>query len=490
MGRLFAACCLLIALLAGVADACTIISGRAPGGDVWTGNNEDYAFDFDTYLNVLPRERGLLGVIAFTYTLPYDRPHAFVQGGLNERGLFLDLNALPGIPTSEYRDWDRKKDFPGEDPAFVKHMLRTCATVPEVLALFETYRLPSLLGGQLHVADRLGNLAIVNADGVCLTQTGPQISTNFNVCTQRSSPWALTCWRFPIAERMLAARGVSLESFRAVMDSTQQRRGVSTVYTNIANLATGDIYFYYAGDFRKAYHFTIQDLLARGKRSYLMRTLFRDAPIVTIRDACQAKGAAAAVRISERMRDTLPEPARLAALRHIFCGALYRTSRFADARVFVDEWLGTGGRADPAAEFYEGLARLVTGDPEGARACLERQAAADSTDPVARRAYLPAVRTLLARLNGDRPPAANARFELEGYRDARFVCVFGISRWSLFSFLARTADGWAGDFVLPPGRTPYAFLVDGRMIRDPANPDHEIISDQEGRRDLSIRTIE
>jgi hypothetical protein len=31
-------------------------------------------------------------------------------------------------------------------------------------------------------------------------------------------------------------------------------------------------------------------------------------------------------------------------------------------------------------------------------------------------------------------------------------------------------DGWAGDFVLPAGDVYYSFLVDGKMISDPANP--------------------
>jgi hypothetical protein len=482
--------CLLLHLLAGTAAACTIISGRAPDGDVWTGNNEDFGFDFDTYLNVLPSEKGRLGAIAFTYNFAYDRPEAFVQGGLNEQGLFFDFNALPGVPVTSYRGWETKRDFPGGDVAFIKHVLRTCATVPEVIALFATYRLPSLLEGQMHVADRLGNLALVNADSILVT-TGPHlVSTNFNACTGRSSAEAASCRRYPVAERMLATRGVSFESFRAVMDSTQPRRGVSTVFTNIADLTTGDIHFYYAGDFRKSWHFRIQDLVARGKRSYLMRELFRDAPIVEIWERYQSEGAVAAVRHSRSMQDTLPESVRADALRHLACGALFVTNRYADARVFMNEWLEAQGRRDPASDFHEGLARLATGDYDGARVCLARQAEADSADPVARRASLPGVRALLARLEGRPVPGANARFELKAHQDARFVCVGGISRWPVTTFLTRTADGWAGEFVLPPGKTHYAFLVDGRVMRDPANRRHEVVLTEDGRLDLSVRTID
>lgn len=77
-----------------IAQPCTIVSGTAEDGTVWAGNNEDYIFDFHTYLNVLPPEGDLLGAVSFTY----GSPDAFIQGGSNEAGLFFDFNALPAMP--------------------------------------------------------------------------------------------------------------------------------------------------------------------------------------------------------------------------------------------------------------------------------------------------------------------------------------------------------------------------------------------------------
>jgi hypothetical protein len=88
---------------------CAIISGRTKNDVVWAGNNEDYVFFFDTYLNVLPREEGLRGAVSFTY----GSPDSFIQGGFNEDGLFFDFNALPEIPASNRRDWGNRKKFPG-----------------------------------------------------------------------------------------------------------------------------------------------------------------------------------------------------------------------------------------------------------------------------------------------------------------------------------------------------------------------------------------
>jgi hypothetical protein len=69
-----------------------------------------------------------------------------------------------------------------------------------VVELLKKYRAPGLLGAQMHLADKHGNLAIVNADKIEYSKSKIQISTNFNVLTQFESADAKTCWRFPIAK--------------------------------------------------------------------------------------------------------------------------------------------------------------------------------------------------------------------------------------------------------------------------------------------------
>lgn len=73
---------------------------------MWAGNNEDFTFDFETYLNVLPPARRKFGAMFFTY----GGPKNFPQGGMNEKGLFFDLNAIPEVPRAEYRDYEKRKD--------------------------------------------------------------------------------------------------------------------------------------------------------------------------------------------------------------------------------------------------------------------------------------------------------------------------------------------------------------------------------------------
>ena len=116
--RKFLAVSLFLLLAQTAVWPCTIVSGVAAIGVVWTGNNEDFTFDFETYLNVLPPDSGKFGAMFFTYGGPANSP----QGGMNEKGLFFDLNAIPKIQREGYRDYGKRKVFPGGDTALLLHM--------------------------------------------------------------------------------------------------------------------------------------------------------------------------------------------------------------------------------------------------------------------------------------------------------------------------------------------------------------------------------
>jgi tetratricopeptide (TPR) repeat protein len=338
--------CLLLLLISPLVHPCTIISGIDKNGVVWAGNNEDYEFDFQTYLNILPAEQKLFGAITFTY----DRPDSFIQGGINEAGLFFDYNALQSVPVSNYAGWNNKKDFPAGDNGFNKYILQHCSSTKQVIDLLKEYRLPALLSSQLHVADQNGNLAVIDPDGIH-TDKSYQVSTNFNVYSKASSAQGRACWRFPIAAKLLREQGVSLENFREILNATQQSRYYGTIYSNIANLSTGDIYFYYAGDFGNPYHFRIKDMLNKGKRSYPMRTLFPDSPIVKVWNVYQTEGAQKAVAEFEKLTEGCSEKRRSEILRHLFQNCLMLKQKFADAKIFFNQWLKLNEDEDPATNF-------------------------------------------------------------------------------------------------------------------------------------------
>ncbi|RZK36400.1 MAG: hypothetical protein EOO61_10420, partial [Hymenobacter sp.] len=78
--------------------ACTIVSGTDRKGQTWAMNNEDFFHTSSNYVNVFPaKDKHTLGYI----TLTYGSPESSVQGGVNEAGLFFDVNALP--PPQKYK---------------------------------------------------------------------------------------------------------------------------------------------------------------------------------------------------------------------------------------------------------------------------------------------------------------------------------------------------------------------------------------------------
>ena len=262
----------IIFLLISIAnsEACTIFSAIAKNGNVWTGNNEDGIFNLNTCINVVAPTNRTFGYLYFTNS---KNPNEFPQGGLNDAGLFFDGNS---VPISVYKDFDKKKDFPNGINEMMFFILKNCQTVQEVFNIFKTYRLKGLEGSQLHFADKYGTFGIIVADSMWITKANYQISTNYNLCHPNKDN--IHCFRFPIAERIIKSREIGLETLRDICDSTSQEKW--TNYSNIQNLNTGDIWFYYAMNYSRPYKTNIKELLKKGNSTFYMYELFKDDPLV------------------------------------------------------------------------------------------------------------------------------------------------------------------------------------------------------------------
>lgn len=68
------------------------------------------------------------------------------------------------------------------------------------------------------------------------------------------------------------------------------------------------------------------------------------------------------------------------------------------------------------------------------------------------------------------------RFYLEGYPEAEQIILTGsFNQWDEDDLaMERVAGGWELRCDLPPGRYEYKFIVDGRWIHDPVNPDKKV----------------
>ncbi len=250
---------LFLAFIGLPAGACTIFT-LAKDGVVLAGNNEDW-YDTDTRMWVVPAAGGSLGVVYFGFG------NLFPQGGVNEAGLFFDGNALPTV-----------KMTPTGRPAFagnlLDHIMRTCATVQEALALisrFDTQRW--FASAQLHFADRTGDAAVVESGGVFRRTRDFLISTNFRM-SEVPSGGTWPCVRFRTAERMLSGAGeATVDVVAAVLKATS----VSiTRYSNVYDLTHGIIHLYQSRDYSRSVPIVVADEVAKGGGIVTIESLFAD----------------------------------------------------------------------------------------------------------------------------------------------------------------------------------------------------------------------
>ncbi|UOR06407.1 C45 family peptidase [Hymenobacter aerilatus] len=412
-------------------------------------NNEDFFHTSSNYVNAFPaKDKHTLGYI----TLTYGSPQSSVQGGVNEAGLFFDINALP--PPQQYKVSVGKKPFPHGN--MLEYMLQHCKSVPEFLALWDTYYLPDL-GDQIHVADKYGNLAVIAPDTI-LRATKYLTSTNFNVCAtglQKQS-----CWRYPIAQKLLAQDGVSHESLLKIAAATSQREFTTSVYTNIHNLSTGEIWFYLAEEYTMPWHTSVAKLLTQGKQHILLATKFPRNTSQLLASVLQHGGDAQAVgRFLQKSQLTADQ--RESQLRMAFLNDFYIDKKFAQANVLFPVWeqyMYTNKRLDSTeVQFTKAEVLAVEGRNEEAIQVLEALAKPNWK-----------TNALLANLRDS--IEANVVIELPGYLKAKSVVVEIKGEYSFFHFMQKTPTGWLLKLKTNREELKYCFYVAGKRVLNPMLP--------------------
>ena len=245
-------------------NACTIVSAVAADSQVWNMNNEDGPTSVGNFISVFPKtEQSRYGYYTLSYLSPRAGEGGNAQGGMNEAGLTFDFNAIRYVDDF---DPDSRQAYPDGNDAILAHIMGNMRSVDEVIAFFETYWfVDGFRSAQMHVADRDGKFALISPSGVHVAETGtPLISTNYDICGGEDGG---ACWRYPIAEEKLATREVGLATMLSIALDTRQKEH-TTVYSNVQNLTTGDVWFLSYHDPDRLARVNIKDLLARGRKAY------------------------------------------------------------------------------------------------------------------------------------------------------------------------------------------------------------------------------
>ena len=159
-----------------VPGSCTIFTASS-GGKVLFGNNEDYT-NPKTYYWIHPSDEENYGGVYFGFD------NFWPQGGINEKGLCYDWNALPEVSLNTHPELP---PFMAGKIEYGRWILNKCATVEEAIELVKSYSLISL-AAQIHLADATGDAVVISAgpDGeFSFTRKqegdGFLVSTNFNL---------------------------------------------------------------------------------------------------------------------------------------------------------------------------------------------------------------------------------------------------------------------------------------------------------------------
>ncbi len=227
--------------------SCTIFS-VSKGGSVFFGNNEDWRNPL-TYLWVEPAGKGKYGVLCVGFD------DFGPQGGINEKGLAFDGNALPYIPIKTYPE----RLQPTE--AIVNRIImHNCSTVEEAIAMARSYDWGTIYSGKF-----AGQYLLADASGdACVLGFGPDrelaitrkpkgdgfiVSTNFNRAYPENRYYTYPCERYETASRMLEKLvkegDLTVETLALVLKAVHQEGLRSpTLYSNIFDLKKGIAYFY------------------------------------------------------------------------------------------------------------------------------------------------------------------------------------------------------------------------------------------------------
>jgi hypothetical protein len=228
-------------------SACTIFTA-SEGETVLFGNNEDFS-NPKTYYWVIPPSNYTYGGVYFGFD------DLWPQGGVNEKGLAFDINALPETPINPHPEKRVLDNYEG----YIA--LQNCATVDEVIALLSEYNWGNAMWGQIHFADANGDAVVVGPgpdQEVTFTRKeqgdGVLISTNFNLAFNDKDERSGQCWRFDTATELFEqGNRLSVEYVRDVLDAVHVEGAyLNTLYSTIYDLKRGIIYVFYFHQFDEA----------------------------------------------------------------------------------------------------------------------------------------------------------------------------------------------------------------------------------------------
>jgi hypothetical protein len=268
-----------------VPGSCTIFAASF-GNTVLYGNNEDYT-NPNTYYWVNPPGDGTYGgvYVGFDNLSP--------QGGINEKGLAFDYNALPKAALNPHSELPARGDI-------MRKIYQNCSTVEEAIAMAKKHNWGTSIRWQVLLADATGDAVVISAgpDGELAFTRKPKgdgylVSTNFNRANPENTyPGSYPCWRYNKAvemlERIKNEKDLTVGYFRSILDAVHVEGAVgNTLYSNIFDLKNGIIYLYHWHQFVEVATLKVAEEIAKASSPVRIKDLFSEETVKRAADEYQ-----------------------------------------------------------------------------------------------------------------------------------------------------------------------------------------------------------
>jgi len=247
-------------------------------GSVFFGNNEDFKNPL-TYYWTKPPEDDKYGILYFGFN------DFGPQGGVNEKGLAFDGNALPYVKVNSHTE-----RLQASESIVNNIIMQNCATVDEAIKMAYSYDWGSLysgkFAGQYLLADSSGDAAILGfgPDGELVVTrknrgNGYIVSTNFNRANPENRYGPYPCKRFNTASTMLESiikrDSLTVDFLASVLDSVHEEgKVIKTLYSNIFDLKNGIVYLYYMHNFDFVCKLDVKEIINRNASPERIKSLF------------------------------------------------------------------------------------------------------------------------------------------------------------------------------------------------------------------------
>lgn len=255
---------LAILLFSVVSHACSVVYYiDSVTGKIYVANNEDYWYDVDAYIQIVPKSKGELARLWYGWD-------DFAQGGINESGLFLDGAVTPEQP--KIKGSKKIKGNLGDE------ILASCKTVREAIAFIEERKI-ALPDAHIMFGDATGNAVVVEwLDGeqkIIPITNNRLVMTNFLLTNPKAGNHP--CPRYNAIQKNLEALEKSKDSISflkvantvgsAVQTPTVDKKGRTggTLYSTFINISDMELILVYKLDNGKISKLNLQSEFKKAK---------------------------------------------------------------------------------------------------------------------------------------------------------------------------------------------------------------------------------